>query len=135
MSHIQNDTSLFYTPSGLPQQQLLDLNVNSLLLPQTLFGMSGFLMMSSINQFIAAQAPHALRGILIGLWYSFMGLSYDLAIGGVIGVAKATGKCVKTSSLASKCGIWYSSVFSHVSYSFNMRISGNTKMLHSKKKR
>ena len=88
MSHSRNGTSSFNTPSGQPQQQLLDLNVNSLLLPQTLFGMSGYLRMSSINEFIAAQAPYALRGFLIGLWYSFMGLSYDLAIGGVIGVAR-----------------------------------------------
>ena len=112
MSHNQNSTCLFNTPSGLPQQWLLDLNVNSLLLPQTLFGVSGFLMMSSINEFIAAQAPYALRGFLIGLWYSFMGLSCGLASGCMIGITKATGKYVKTSSLASKSGIWYFGILS-----------------------
>ena len=111
-THNQNSTCLFNTPSGLPQQRLLDLNVNWLLLPQTLFGVSGFLMISSINEFIAAQAPYALRGFLIGLWYSFMGLSYGLASGYVIGITKATEKYVKTSLLASKCGILYFGILS-----------------------
>ena len=112
MSHSQNGTCLFNTPSGLPQQQPLNLNVNWLLLPQFFLGISIFLMVTSSNQFIAAQAPYALRGFLIGLWYSFEGISYGLAIGGVIGVTKATEQYFKTSLQASKCGIWYFGILS-----------------------
>ena len=112
MSHSQNDTCLFNTPSGLPQQQRLNLNVNWLLLPQSFLGMSIFLMINSINEFIAAQAPYALRGFLIGLWCSVGGISYGLATGGVIGVTKATEKYVKTAPQASKCGIWYFGILS-----------------------
>ena len=112
MSHSQNSTCLFNTPSGLPQLQLLNLNVNWLLLPQFFLGMSIFLMVSSTNEFIAAQASYALRGFLIGLWYSFGGFSYGLATGCVIGVTKATEHYVKTSLQASKCGIWYFGILS-----------------------
>ena len=112
MSHSQNGTCLFNTPSGLPQQQLLNLNVNWLLLPQSFLGMSLFLMINSMNEFIAAQAPYAMRGFLIGLWCSVGGISYGLATGGVIGVTKATEKYIKTSLQASKCGIWYFGILS-----------------------
>ena len=112
MSHHQNGTCLFNTPSGLPQQQLLNLNVNWLLLPQPFLGISMFLMVSSSNQFIAAQAPYALRGFLMGLWYSFWGISFGLATGALIGVTKTTEQYVKTSLQASKCGIWYFGILS-----------------------
>ena len=112
MSHSQNGTCLFNTPSGLPQQQLLNLNVNWLLLPQSFLGMSLFLMINSMNEFIAAQAPYAMRGFLIGLWCSVGGISYGLATGGAIGVTKSTEQYFKTSLQASKCGIWYFGILS-----------------------
>ena len=112
MSHSQNGTCLFNTPSGLPQQQLLNFNVNWLLLPQSFLGMSLFLMITFTNEFIAAQAPYALRGFLIGLWCSVGGISYGLATGGVIGVTKTTEQYFKTSLQASKCGVWYSGILS-----------------------
>ena len=76
-SHNRNGTCLFNTPLGLPQQQLQNLNVYWLLLPQAFLGVSIFLMINAVNEFIAAQAPYAMRGFLIGLWYSLLGASLD----------------------------------------------------------
>jgi len=110
-SHDHNGTCLF---NPFPQQQLLNLDLNWLLLPEAFLGISIFLMMTALNEFITAQAPYAMRGFLLGLWHSLAGCSFGLANVFVSRVDKATKAFVKTSSQASKCSIWYFGILSLV---------------------
>ena len=46
------------------------------IIPFTLFGLSYLLIFLTVLEFICAQSPNAMKGILIGVWYSMLSIKY-----------------------------------------------------------
>ena len=46
------------------------------IIPQVLHGLSFFLVFITVLEFICAQAPHRLKGLLIGVWYSTLSIKH-----------------------------------------------------------
>ena len=47
-----------------------------LIIPQLISGLSSLFVYMTVLEFICAQAPHTVQGLLIGLWYATFGLKY-----------------------------------------------------------
>ncbi len=55
------------------------MDMNWIIIPQTVLGASVFLMLSSIIEFLYAQAPLSMRGFFFGLLILILGISYGIA--------------------------------------------------------
>ncbi len=102
-----NLTCITNVQEGLPPGQLLNMDMNWIIIPQTLLGASVFLMLSSMTEFLYAQAPLSMRGFFFGLLILILGISYG--IGNLFSqyIPKIAMKYVKSSSDARNCNIWY----------------------------
>ena len=47
-----------------------------LLIPQIIEGLSSLLVFMTMLEFICAQAPHTMKGLLIGIWYAMLSIRY-----------------------------------------------------------
>ena len=47
-----------------------------LIIPQVIEGLSSLLVFMTVLEFICAQAPHTMKGLLIGVWYAMMSIHY-----------------------------------------------------------
>ena len=54
----------------------------TMIIPEVLFGISYALIFPVSLEFIIAQSPHEMRGLMVGLWYAAMGLGYVIDING-----------------------------------------------------
>ena len=68
---IQNNISLCTTPST---SSVIYLSI----IPFVLKGLAYLLVFMTMLEFICAQCPNAMKGLLIGLWYSFLFINYSI---------------------------------------------------------
>ena len=68
---IQNNISLCTTPST---SSIIYLSI----IPFVLKGLAYLLVFMTMLEFICAQCPNAMKGLLIGLWYSFLVINYSI---------------------------------------------------------
>ena len=54
----------------------------AMIIPEILYGISYALAFPTSLEFIIAQSPHEMRGLMVGLWYAAMGLGYVIDING-----------------------------------------------------
>ena len=54
----------------------------AMIMPEILFGISYALVFPTSLEFIIAQSPHEMRGLMVGLWYAAIGLGYVIDING-----------------------------------------------------
>ena len=54
----------------------------SMIIPEILYGVSYALIFPTSLEFIIAQSPHQMRGLMVGLWYAANGLGYVIDING-----------------------------------------------------
>ncbi len=104
-THNQNYTCLFYASyDNLKHNNVVQLDYKWLLLPKAILGLSLYLSTSSSAEFIIAQTPYSMRGLLIGCIFFLFGAS--VALFNIL-------YCYVTSLLKEKfqyirmCGIWY----------------------------
>ena len=76
ITKFHNVTYLLNIDGNLPKDELLNLNVNWLILPQLFLGTSTFFTMASTYEFIIAQAPYSMRGFLLGNVVFLFGVSF-----------------------------------------------------------
>ena len=88
-----------YSPSNS-----LPLDYKWLMIPNTIYGISVYLMLSSVLQFICAQSPYSMKGLILGLMYGFVGLSYGIVYLVLLPVERSAHKW---SSGKYGCGVWY----------------------------
>ena len=88
-----------YSPSNS-----LPLDFKWLMIPNTIYSISFYLMLSSALQFICAQSPYSMKGLLVGLTYGFLGLSYGFFYLVLLPVEK---NAYKWPSHKLGCGVWY----------------------------
>ena len=82
----------------------IDIDVHWMIMPNTLNGLSMFLFILSGIEFICAQAPYNMKGLLLGIACSLFGLG--ALIHGLLSEA-FTGKHVMWNRAPLTCGIWY----------------------------
>ncbi len=101
----QNYTCLFYASyDNLKHNNVVQLDYKWLLIPQAILGLSLYLTTSSGAEFIIAQTPYSMRGLLIGCILSLFAASvalFDLLYYYVISLLKEEIQYMKM------CGIWY----------------------------
>ena len=51
-----------------------------MLMPEILYGISSALILITSLEFIIAQSPHQMRGLMVGLWYGAYGLGHVVVI-------------------------------------------------------
>ena len=54
----------------------------AMIMPEILYGISYALVLATSLEFIIAQSPHEMRGLMVGLWYAAIGLGYAIDING-----------------------------------------------------
>ena len=54
----------------------------AMIVPEILYGISYAIVFPTSLEFIIAQSPHEMRGLMVGLWYAAMGLGYVIDING-----------------------------------------------------
>ena len=77
-------TLLYYVImfAGKQHFQLNTTSYHAVLVPEILGGISFALIFPTSLEFTIAQAPHEMRGFMIGLWYAAFGLGYAISING-----------------------------------------------------
>ena len=109
-THITKDhnvTCLLNIDGNLLKDELLNLNVNWLILPQLFLSTSSFFMMASTSEFIIAQAPYSMRGFLLGNVFFLFGVSFIIYNVCLKLITKITKKYATAPSAAASCGVWY----------------------------
>ena len=109
-THITKDhnvTCLLNIDGNLPKDELLNLNVNWLILPQLFLGTSSFFMLTSMFEFIIAQAPYSMKGFLLGNIFFLFGLAFIISNVCLKLIAKLTKKYAMAPSVAASCVVWY----------------------------
>ena len=53
-----------------------------MIMPEILYGISYALAYPTFLEFIIAQSPHEMRGLMVGLWYAAFGLGFVIDING-----------------------------------------------------
>ena len=101
-----NVTCPFYTKEMMKNGDLLSLNVNWLILPQTLYGISCYVVLSSGAEFITAQAPYSMRGLLFGINFFVFGASYG-ASHLLTQFAAYKAITMYVTQPGTNCGLWY----------------------------
>ena len=77
-------TSLYYVILFACREyfHLSTTSYQTLVIPQILYGISGFLIYPTFLEFTIAQSPHEMRGLMVGLLYASFGIGYIIAING-----------------------------------------------------
>ena len=73
VSNIIKNSSCEHVCSDPP---VIDAAVYILIFPLLLYGISNLLVFMTVLEFICAQSPNALKGLLIGIWYSTFSVKY-----------------------------------------------------------
>ncbi len=122
-THSQNYTCLFYaSPDNLKHNNVVQLDYKWLLLPKAILGLSLYLSTSSGAEFIIAQTPYSMRGLLIGCIFFLFGASVALFH---ILYYYITSLLKEKIQYIRMCGIWYyvtSTVFFIVLFFFSLII-------------
>ncbi len=128
----QNSTCLFYASyDNLKHNNVVQLDYKWLLIPQAILGLSLYLTTTSGAEFIIAQTPYSMRGLLIGCIFFLFAASvalFDLLYYYVISLLKEEIQYMKM------CGIWYyvaSTVFCIILFFFSLI----TRRLYSPRRR
>ena len=58
-----------------------------ILIPQVLNGLAHVLVFMTVLEFIFAQAPHSMQGLLIGLWYALQSINVGISVVGYVSCA------------------------------------------------
>ena len=88
-----------YSPSNS-----LPLDYKWLMIPNTIYGISVYLMLTSALQFICAQSPYSMKGLIFGLMYGFIGLSFGISSLVLLPLVSTAHKWL---SSRNGCGVWY----------------------------
>ena len=67
-----NGTCVPFCPEMITDSDIFNL----LLIPQIIEGVSSLLLFMTMLEFICAQAPHTMKGLLIGIWYAMLSIQY-----------------------------------------------------------
>ena len=67
-----NGTCVSFCPEMITESDIFYL----LLIPQIIEGVSSLLVFMTMLEFICAQAPHTMKGLLIGIWYAMLLIQY-----------------------------------------------------------
>ena len=67
-----NGTCVPFCPGMITDSEIFCL----LLIPQIIEGVSSLLVFMTMLEFICAQAPHTMKGLLIGIWYAMLSIQY-----------------------------------------------------------
>ena len=67
-----NGTCVPFCPEMITESDIFYL----LLIPQIIEGVSSLLVFMTMLEFICAQAPHTMKGLLIGIWYAMLSIQY-----------------------------------------------------------
>ena len=67
-----NGTCVPFCPEMITHSDIFYL----LLIPQIIEGLSSLLVFMTMLEFICAQAPHTMKGLLIGIWYAMLSIRY-----------------------------------------------------------
>ena len=122
-THSQNYTCLFYASyDNLKHNNVVQLDYKWLLLPKAILGLSLYLSTSSGAEFIIAQTPYSMRGLLIGCIFFLFGASVALFH---ILYYYVTSLLKEKIQYIRMCGIWYyvtSTVFFIVLFFFSLII-------------
>ena len=94
-----NSTCFLYDrPNGINNEQLWS-DYAKFMFQQPLFGIATYVLLTSAAEFVCAQSPYSMKGLLIGI--SFVVLAFSLGLSA--GVVKVIQEYVKPGG---KCGIW-----------------------------
>ena len=96
-----NATCLLEKDSNSPT---LPIDFKWIVIPECLRSFSSFFMITSAIQFICAQSPYSMKGLIAGIAYSFLGLSYLISYIVLIPITHAAHKWPPTKY---GCGTWY----------------------------
>ena len=88
-----------YSPSNS-----LPLDYKWLMIPNTIYGISIYLMLSSTLQFICSQSPYSMKGLIFGSMYGFIGLSFGISALILFPLVSAVHKWPLSRY---GCGVWY----------------------------
>ena len=87
-----------------PTNPEIDVNVHWVIIPNTLNGLSIFLFILSGTEFICAQAPFNMKGLVLGITYSIFGLGALIHAS----ISEAfIGKYTAWDRAPLTCGLWY----------------------------
>ena len=87
------------------ENELLNFNIPVLVLPNLLGGIAFPLVYVTILEFISAQSPHSMKGLLLGVFYAFRG--FFTLIGCVLIFPFAQEKYWKDTAHVTDCGFYY----------------------------
>ncbi len=128
----QNYTCLFYASyDNLKHNNVVQLDYKWLLIPQAILGLSLYLTTSSGAEFIIAQTPYSMRGLLIGCIFFLFAASVSLFH---ILYYYVTTLLKEEIQYMKMCGIWYyvaSTVFCIIFFFFSLI----TRRLYSPRRR
>ena len=82
----------------------IQVNYKWLLLPQPVLGIAIYVLFSSSLEFLSAQSPYSMKGLLIGMLCISHGLSISLSVG----LLKLLQKAIM--EVGEKCRIWFHAV-------------------------
>ena len=73
---IINNTSCSHVCHNTVNDQLYHYTIYLTIVPFLLFGLAHLLVFLTMLEFICAQSPNAMKGLLIGVWYSMLSIKY-----------------------------------------------------------
>ena len=92
--------NLYLKYEELRNEERLQIDYRWLLLPQPVLAIAIYVLFSSSMEFICAQSPYSMKGLLVGVLYIFYGLSISLSVG----LSKVLQKAL--TKVGDKCHIW-----------------------------
>ena len=112
-SNTTTNISCFLVADSDPNSLKLDVPFQWLAIPNVLFGLAYMSTATAVLEFICAQAPHNMKGFLIGIIFSIVGTA--ISLGYVILIVFYLGFNYGDSYAYTGCGTWYFSVNSLIS--------------------
>ena len=91
------------TVKDLKDNTTLPTDFKWLLIPQVFSGMSIYFLVTSTLEFICAQSPYSMKGLIIGIIYGMLGVIVIL----VTGLKESFLKLNPLKHLPYGCGVWY----------------------------
>ena len=94
-----NSTCFLYdTPNGINNEQLWS-DYTKFMYQQPLLGIVEYILLTSVAEFICAQSPYSMKGVLMGIFFVVLAFSVGLPIG----LLEVIKRYVKPDV---KCGVW-----------------------------
>ena len=98
-----NSTCFLHDRSNSINSEQLWLDYTKFMFQQPLFGIAGYVLFTSTAEYICAQSPYSMKGLLIGIFFVVQAFSLGLSNG----LLKVIEEYVKSDE---KCGIWLHTV-------------------------